>query len=73
MLQTKRLRLRAWLESDVEPFANLNADPDVMRYFERPFSPEETAASVKRFQSHIDQHGFGFWAAEQAGDRKSVV
>lgn len=32
-LSTSRLLLREWRESDLAPFAQVNADPDVMRYF----------------------------------------
>jgi RimJ/RimL family protein N-acetyltransferase len=30
---TPRLRLRQWTDEDREPFAAMNADPDVMKYF----------------------------------------
>lgn len=32
-LDTPRLRLRQWRESDREPFAALNTDPAVMEFF----------------------------------------
>ena len=32
-LRTDRLLLRRWREQDSEPFAALNADPEVMRHF----------------------------------------
>lgn len=32
-LSTPRLLLREWREDDLVPFAELNADPEVMRYF----------------------------------------
>ncbi len=31
VIQTERLLLRPWRDDDLEPFAALNADPDVMR------------------------------------------
>lgn len=31
--ETERLRLRQWQESDLEPFAALNVDPQVMEFF----------------------------------------
>ncbi|MEO0409369.1 MAG: GNAT family N-acetyltransferase [Cyanobacteria bacterium P01_A01_bin.135] len=64
MLTTPRLRLRPWQPSDLEPFAQLNADPEVRRYFPNCLTREESDASVARFNEHIDQHGFGFWAVE---------
>lgn len=33
MLETSRLILRPWEDKDKAPFAALNADPDVMRFF----------------------------------------
>ena len=32
-IRTKRLVMRRWRDSDREPYAALNADPVVMRYF----------------------------------------
>ena len=32
-LETDRLVMRQWSESDLRPFARLNADPEVMEYF----------------------------------------
>ena len=33
IIQTERLILRQWREEDLEPFAALNSDPQVMEYF----------------------------------------
>jgi RimJ/RimL family protein N-acetyltransferase len=41
---TARLRLRRWRESDREPFAALNADPEVMEHFAAPLSRAESDA-----------------------------
>ncbi|HVR51270.1 MAG TPA: GNAT family N-acetyltransferase, partial [Pseudorhodoferax sp.] len=35
-LHTPRLLLRQWTDDDLAPFAALNADPAVMRYFPAP-------------------------------------
>lgn len=63
-LRTGRLRLRAWRDADAEPFARLNADPEVMRHFPRPLLRAESNALIERIRAHFDRHGFGFWAAE---------
>ncbi|MBA3339861.1 MAG: GNAT family N-acetyltransferase [Geodermatophilaceae bacterium] len=34
-IRTPRLLLRGWRESDLEPFAALNADPAVMEFMSR--------------------------------------
>jgi RimJ/RimL family protein N-acetyltransferase len=63
-LQTERLLLRQWRLSDRQPFAELNADPRVMEFFPSTLEPEASNASVVRWQSEIEQRGWGLWAAE---------
>jgi RimJ/RimL family protein N-acetyltransferase len=66
-IRTARLLLRRWKPADREPFALMNADPEVMRYMVRPLSREESDAFVDRAESHFDEHGYGIWAVEIAG------
>jgi RimJ/RimL family protein N-acetyltransferase len=64
ILTTPRLTLRPWRESDLAPFAAMNADPHVMRHFPKPLTREECDAAVERFQNQFAQHGFGIFAVE---------
>ncbi len=64
MLETPRLLLRPWRESDREPLQRMNADPRVMEFFAAPLSPAESDRMIDRMQAHIAQHRFGFFAAE---------
>lgn len=66
VLTTPRLVLRGWRESDRAPFAAMNADPLVMRYFPSTLSAEETGALLERNRLHIERHGFGVWAVAVA-------
>jgi RimJ/RimL family protein N-acetyltransferase len=61
------LILRDWREEDVEPFAAMNADPEVMEHFPAPLTREETMASVERIRAQRLKHGFGLWAVEVPG------
>ena len=63
-IETQRLRLRQWTDGDLEPFARLNADPEVMRHFPAPLSRGESDAMVERMRAHIEAKGWGFWAVE---------
>jgi len=63
-LQTERLRLRAWRDSDLAPFARFNADMRVMQYLPAPLSTDDSNEMARRIQIHIDQHGWGLWAVE---------
>ncbi len=49
------------------PYAALNADPEVRRYWPGTLSSEESDAQAAAFQKHIEEHSFGFWAAEVPG------
>ena len=63
-LSTKRLRMRRWRDGDREPFAALNADPEVMRYFPATQDRAASDAFVDRIERRFDEQGFGLWALE---------
>jgi RimJ/RimL family protein N-acetyltransferase len=63
-IQTERLWLRRWRNSDLVPFAALNADPVVMEFFPSTLSTEESDAQAMRIQQGFDEQGFGLWAVE---------
>lgn len=61
------LILRQWQDSDLEPFAEMNADPEVMRYFPSPLSRTESEALQSRYRRAIDERGWGFWVVDVDG------
>jgi RimJ/RimL family protein N-acetyltransferase len=63
-LETPRLRLRQWRQSDREPFAALNADPVVMRYFPGTQSRELSDRSIDLWRAELDERGWSNWAVE---------
>jgi RimJ/RimL family protein N-acetyltransferase len=64
VVRTERTVLRPWEERDLEPFADLNADAEVMRYFVSPLTRAESDRLARRLIDHCRAHGFGFWALE---------
>ena len=66
-LRTERLVLRRWRSADRAPFARLNADPDVMRYFERPLTSDESDTFIDLIDQQFEERGFGLWAVEVPG------
>jgi RimJ/RimL family protein N-acetyltransferase len=64
-LLTPRLVLRRWHASDLEPFARLNADPEVMRFFPAPLDRAASDAFVDRIEQGFEDNGFGLWAAQE--------
>ena len=63
-LRTERLVLRRWCEDDRGPFAAMNADPLVMRYFPATLSTGRSDAFVDAIEQHFTNLGFGLWAVE---------
>ncbi|ASV56737.1 acetyltransferase, GNAT family [Lelliottia jeotgali] len=64
MIKTPRLTLRQWSSDDLAPFADLNGDPEAMRFFPATLTREESDTLVARFREGITERGWGFWAVE---------
>ncbi|WP_328771178.1 GNAT family N-acetyltransferase [Streptomyces sp. NBC_00286] len=63
-LRTERLLLRRWRESDLEPWAAMNADPEVREHLGELLTREQSDAAVAVMQAEFDERGFGWWALE---------
>src|SRR5258707_783452 len=68
ILETSRLILRPWRETDHEAFARMNADPQVMEFFPARLTRSQSDALVTRIEAHFRKHGFGLFAAESRQD-----
>lgn len=64
MYTTQRLILRHWKETDLQPFAALNADPHVMQHFPKILTSDESDRLAGRIQKGITEKGYGLWAIE---------
>jgi RimJ/RimL family protein N-acetyltransferase len=71
-LETERLRLRQWIESDREPFARLNTDPRVMEFLPSILDRSTSDAMIDRLQTKIIEKGWGFWAVESKQDKQFI-
>ena len=63
-LETDRLILRQWQDSDLAAFAKMSSDPEVMRYFPNTLSLEQSDALAEKIRGKIQNSGYGFWAVE---------
>ncbi|WP_201615888.1 GNAT family N-acetyltransferase [Psychrobacter immobilis] len=61
-IETERLYLRQWQASDFAPFAEMNANPEVMEYFPKLLTTSMSNTIAKKCQSLINDNGWGFWA-----------
>jgi len=63
-LRTQRLLLRGWRQADREPYAELNADPEVMAHFPAPLTREQSDHHVDHILATFEARGWGLWAVE---------
>lgn len=64
MLETARLRLRNWRESDLDDLVSMNQDALVMRHVPAKLDREQSEAMLSGMREHYEQHRFGFCAVE---------
>ena len=62
--ETRRLKLRQWQKKDYLPFAKMNADADLMKYFPSTLNKQESDAMADKIRTLIKTQGWGFWAVE---------
>jgi RimJ/RimL family protein N-acetyltransferase len=70
-VETERLLLRRWRpEVDLDPLADLCADPEVMRFIGtgRTLTRSGTGDLLAAITGHWDEHGYGLWAVEVKED-----
>lgn len=65
--ETHRLILRRWQAYDVARMAQINADPEVMRWIGSGSVADEarTRAAIARWEDEWDERGFGLFAVER--------
>jgi RimJ/RimL family protein N-acetyltransferase len=66
-LTTERLRLRQFEDRDLDPFARICSDPDVMRHIGdgHVFDRIETWRAIALMLGHWQLRGYGTWAVEE--------
>jgi ribosomal-protein-alanine N-acetyltransferase len=64
VLETPRLVLREIEERDLDFLTSLHQDAEVMRYFPRLYSRDETAAITVRVRASYAANGYGLWLVE---------
>lgn len=71
-LQTSRLKLRQWKDSDLIAFAKLNADPEVMQFYPNKLEKDESDNMALKLKDLIAKRGWGFWAIEEIETKKFI-
>lgn len=66
-IETERLRLRQWRDDDLDAWAEMGRDPEVMHHFPALLGRDAAAAGMERARAGIERDGYGFWAVEVKG------
>lgn len=65
-LETDRLKLRQFRESDLDAYAEMCGDPEVMKYLgPEPMTREEAWRNMAMVVGHWRLRGYGLWAVEE--------
>jgi RimJ/RimL family protein N-acetyltransferase len=64
LFTTSRLGFRTWQPFDLEDFSAINADPEVMRFFQKPYTKEDTQAMMERMQRMYEERGYCYFAVD---------
>lgn len=69
---TPRLALVRWHDRHRAPFAEMNGDPEVMRYFPALLTTEQTNSVVDTWRAQFAEEGWSNWAVELHGTGEFV-
>lgn len=68
VLETERLLMRGWRESDLDVVAAWSADPVVSRFVGGVMDREQAWRSIAAYIGHWHLRGYGLWAVERKHD-----
>ncbi len=74
IIETKRLRLRGWKQSDKESFAELNSNEEFMTYLGsgKPLNKIDSWKVMAMLAGHWALKGFGFWLVEDKNTNELI-
>jgi RimJ/RimL family protein N-acetyltransferase len=72
LIETERLILRAWRDTDREPYADIMVHAEVGKWLGGPFSREQAYERVARFTANLADTGLGRLAIERKSDGRLI-
>ena len=72
VLETERLVMREWRQSDFDAYAASNADAEVQRFLGGPQDREQSWRTLALQIGHWELRGYGQWALERREDGRMI-
>ena len=72
VLATERLTLRELAAGDLDFVAGMLSHPEVMRFYPKQYSREESQAWIERQIQRYADHGHGLWLVAERGSQSPV-
>lgn len=72
LFKSSRLGFRNWENRDLVRLSEINRDRDVMRFFPKIYTPEETASFIQRMQKQLTARGYCYFAVDLIQDQKFI-
>ncbi len=72
LFASSRLLFSVWKDSDLEWFAQMNADKEVMQFFPKTLTKQESADFLKRLQKHQDTNGYCYYKVVEKQASKPI-
>lgn len=70
IIETDRLILRTWLDTDADDYYRINQDANVLEHLPGPLTMDEVRAFMQKMNAQWNNHGFTLWAAEEKSSGK---
>lgn len=71
-LETERLILREWRDDDLDAYAAIYADPEVMRFLGGPVERPQAWRNMALMAGHWTLRGYGNWVLERRTDGRLI-
>ncbi|MDD3052017.1 MAG: GNAT family N-acetyltransferase [Candidatus Cloacimonetes bacterium] len=70
--ETDRLGFRQWQDRDKLPFAKMNSNAEVMKYFPNTLTNKQSDEFVERIVNHFKNFGYGLWAVDKKNTKEFI-
>ncbi len=71
-IETNRLLLKSWKDSDIDPFIKMNSDKEVMKFFPKTLDKEESLNLYNTIKEEISHNNFGLFSCEEKESNKFI-